>query len=130
LGKGKLFEFFGIDKIISAIHHFFESRLANIKEEIREKVAETLTKLFPLFTLIFCFTIFLLFTSLTLAFYFAQLLGSLVYGFGCVTLIYFTLSLILYLVIIKNKQLKEFLLSFVVIKKPKKGTKSNTKLLD
>ncbi len=130
MGKGKIFEFFGIDKVVYAIQNFFEGRLESIKEEIREKVADTLSKLVPFFMLVFCFAIFLVFTSFTLALYLSQLFENLVYGFGAVTLFYLVVTITLYVVIIKNNALKEFFLSMVPKKAGGKNIKYDRKLLN
>jgi hypothetical protein len=95
--KSKLLGLLGLDKIIESLQKLLEVRIAMIREEIEEKVAEKLAKVLPMLLVVASVTLLVLFASLTLAFYLTELTDSYVYGFGIVTLFYLLLTIIFYL---------------------------------
>tara|TARA_R110002012_G_scaffold108855_2_gene252044 strand:- start:52759 stop:53118 length:360 start_codon:yes stop_codon:yes gene_type:complete len=94
--KSKLLELLGLDKIIESLQKLLEVRIAMIREEIEETVAEKLAKILPILLVVSTMTLLVLFASLTLAFYLAEILDSYVAGFGIVALFYFLLTLVFY----------------------------------
>lgn len=95
--KSKLLGLLGLDKIIESLQKLLEVRIAMIREELEQKVAEKLAKILPLLLVIASLTLLVLFASLTLAFYLTDILDSYVYGFGIVALFYLSLTIIFYL---------------------------------
>lgn len=95
--KSKLLELLGLDKIIESLQKLLEVRIAMIREEIEEKVAEKLAKILPILFVVASVTLLILFASLTLAFYLTEIFDSYVYGFGIVALFYLLLTIIFYL---------------------------------
>lgn len=95
--KNKLLELLGLDKLIETIQGLVEVRVAIVKEEIQDKVSETLAKILPLFMFLLAFTFVILFGSLTLSYYLADKFDSYIYGFGIVSIGYLILSIVLYL---------------------------------
>jgi len=95
--NSKLLGLLGLDKIIESLQKLLEVRIAMLRTEIEEKVAEKLAKLLPLLLVIASLTLLVLFGSLTLSFYLSEILDSYVYGFGIVTLGYLLLTVIFYL---------------------------------
>lgn len=95
--KNKLLGLLGVDKLIDNIQHLVEVRVNIIKNELQEKVAEGLAKVLPLIFLLLSLSIFLIFASITLAFYLSGLFESLVYGFGTVALLYLIITVIFFL---------------------------------
>lgn len=106
--NSKLFGLLGLDKIIESLQKLLEVRIAMIRTEIEEKVAEKLAKLLPLLLVGASFTLLILFASLALAFYLTEIMESYVYGFGIVALIYLLLTISFYL-LKDNKGLKKAL---------------------
>ncbi|MBK6265601.1 phage holin family protein [Marivirga sp. S37H4] len=105
--KNKLLGLLGVDKLIDTIQRLIEVRVSMIRNEIKDKIKEGIEKAIPLILLFVSISVFVLFASFTLAFYLSSLFDSLVYGFGCVSLIYLMLSLLFFLLKksekIKNK---------------------------
>ena len=95
--NSKLLGLLGLDKIIESLQKLLEVRIAMIRTEIEEKVAEKLAKLLPLLLVGASLTLLILFASLTLAFYLSEIMESYVYGFGIVALVYLLLTIIFYL---------------------------------
>ncbi len=95
--KNKLLGLLGLDKLIDSVQRLIEVRVSIIKNEIEQKVKEGLEKAIPIILFFLTMSVFMLFISLTLAFYLSDILQSYVYGFGIVSLIYLVISLILFL---------------------------------
>ena len=93
--KSKLLGLLGIDKIIDSLQNLLEVRIAMIREEVEETVAQKLAKVLPLLLVVAAFSMLMLFASLTLAFYLAQVMDSYVYGFGIVGLVYLLFTVVL-----------------------------------
>lgn len=104
--KNKILELLGVDKILESIQKLIEVRIALIRNEVEEKIAEKLAKVLPLMLVIFTFSILIMFASITLAFYLSGIFESLVIGFGIVTLFYLIVTIIFYL-LKDNKNLKD-----------------------
>lgn len=92
--NSKLLGLLGLDKIIESLQKLLEVRIAMIRTEIEEKVADKVAKLLPLLLVGASFTLLILFGSLTLAFYLTEIMESYVYGFGIVALVYLLLTII------------------------------------
>jgi F0F1-type ATP synthase membrane subunit a len=95
--KSKLLGLLGLDKIIESLQNLLEIRIAMIRDEVEETVAEKLARVLPLLLVVSAFTMLILFASLALGFFLAEVLGSYVYGFGAVALVYLVLTIILFL---------------------------------
>lgn len=95
--KSKLLELLGLDKIIESLQKLLEVRIAMIREEIEQKIAEKLSKVLPILLIVASLTLLVLFASLTLSFYLTEVLNSYVYGFGIVALFYLLLTIIFFL---------------------------------
>jgi hypothetical protein len=95
--NSKLFGLLGLDKIIESLQKLLEVRIAIIREEIEEKIAEKLAKALPLLLVVATTTLLVLFASLTAAFYLSEIMGSYVYGYGIVALFYLLLTIVFYL---------------------------------
>lgn len=104
--KNKLLEILGIEKIINSIQGLIETRVAIIKEEIEEKVANSLAKAIPILMIIFSFFLFILFASITLGLYLSMVLDNSILGFGIIATLYLIVAIVLYL-IRNNKAHKE-----------------------
>jgi len=92
--KNKLLGLLGLDNLIESLQKLLEVRIAMIREEIEQKVAEKLAKLLPLLLVVSSISLLILFASLTLAFYLTEIMESYVYGFGIVSLGYFLMTII------------------------------------
>jgi lysylphosphatidylglycerol synthetase-like protein (DUF2156 family) len=95
--SSKLLGLLGLDKIIESLQKLLEVRIAMIRTEIEEKVAEKLAKVLPLLLVMASLSLLILFASLTLAFYLTEITESYVYGFGIVALGYLLLTIVFYL---------------------------------
>lgn len=96
--KSKILELLGVEKLLDTIQKIIEVRISLIKEEAQQKIAGTLSTLLPLLLFLLSLLSLILFCSLTLAFYLAELCNSVPAGFGLVSLFYLVLSIIFYFV--------------------------------
>ena len=110
--NSKLLGLLGLDKMIESLQKLLEVRLAMLKEEVEEKVAEKLSTFLPLIMVTAAVSLLILFCSLTLAFYLSDLIGGFVYGFGIVTLGYFLLTIVVFL-IKDSKFLKKAFIDYI-----------------
>ena len=94
--KSKLLELLGLEKIIESLQNLVEVRIAIIKSEVETKIAEKIANILPLLFLVGSLSLVILFGSLTLAFYLADVLDSFIYEFGLVALFYLILTIIHY----------------------------------
>lgn len=100
--KNKLLEILGIEKIINSLQNLLEIRIAIIRSEMEEKVAQSIAKALPLLFIMLSVFLFFLFGSITLGLYLSIATGSTIMGFGIITAFYLVLALLFYL-IRKNK---------------------------
>ena len=100
--KNKLLEILGLEKIIHSIQSLVETRIALIKEEIEEKVAESIAKAIPIVMIALAAFLFILFGSITLGLYLSIVLESYIAGFGIITAFY--LLLVILFAILKNSK--------------------------
>ena len=96
--KNKLLEILGVEKIMNAIQGLIETRVAMVKEEIEEKVANSLAKAIPILLVIFSIFLFILFGSITLGLYLSMVMDNSIAGFGIIAVLYLIVGIVLFLI--------------------------------
>lgn len=82
-----------IDELKTQLKEYAELRLALFKVESTGQLAKSTGQLFSYLVILFLLFFVLLFFSLVSGFYFANLLGSSIAGFGVIALLYLLLAL-------------------------------------
>ena len=96
--KNKLLEMLGIEKLVQSLQSMVENRVAMIKEEVEEKVIQSIAKAIPLLLFLFAICLFVVFGSIALAIYITQLTSSAIIGFSSISGFYLLLAIVLYLI--------------------------------
>lgn len=90
--KHKILELLGFEKISDMITDYVETRMEILRVQVQERISDVLIQLLPWVIVLLCFSAFLLFASLALAFYLGSLFHNTFYGFGIVALFYLLLT--------------------------------------
>ncbi|ELR69933.1 hypothetical protein C900_04456 [Fulvivirga imtechensis AK7] len=96
--KKGFFNFLKLDSLFDHLTAFIESKIEIYKIQIREELAQTISKIMVWLLLASVFFFFFLFLNLALGYYLGSILNSLFYGFliisGSYLLIFFILFLL------------------------------------
>jgi len=103
-----------MDDLLSDAKAYLETRVEYTRLYVVEKVSRAFADLVTNVTVIICFTLAFLFGTVTLALYLSDILGSYTKGFGCVSLIYLALAIIVYFT--KDKYIEKGITNFAIRK--------------
>jgi sugar phosphate permease len=103
-----------IEDIISDAKGYIDNRIEYTKLYMVEKVSRTFADLVTTTAVIVCFVLAFLFGTITLALFLSDVLGSYTRGFGCVSLIYILLAVIVYFT--KDKYIEKAIINFSIRK--------------
>ncbi|WP_406824537.1 phage holin family protein [Pedobacter sp. KACC 23697] len=103
-----------IEDLVDDAKGFLEARVEYARLYIVEKASKIFADLVTSTAVIVCFILAFLFGSVTLALYVSDLLGSYAGGFGCVSLFYILLAIIVYLT--KDKYIEKAIINVAIRK--------------
>ncbi|GAA4204676.1 hypothetical protein GCM10022289_23000 [Pedobacter jeongneungensis] len=103
-----------IEDLLDDAKGFLEARVEYTRLYIVEKASKIFADLVTSTAVIVCFILAFLFGSVTLALYVSDLLGSYAGGFGCVSLFYILLAIIVYLT--KDKYIEKAIINIAIRK--------------
>ncbi len=103
-----------IEDLVEDAKTYLQTRGEYLRLYLVEKVAKTVADLVTNTTVIVCFVLAFLFGSVTLALFLSDVLGSFTRGFGCVSLIYIALAVIVYLT--KDKYIEKAIINIAIRK--------------
>ncbi|MFF5381798.1 phage holin family protein [Pedobacter suwonensis] len=103
-----------IEDLVDDAKGFLDARVEYTRLYIVEKASKIFADLVTSTTVIVCFILAFLFGSVTLALYVSDLLGSYAGGFGCVSLFYILLAVIVYLT--KDKYIEKAIINIAIRK--------------
>jgi hypothetical protein len=103
-----------IEDLVDDAKGFLEARVEYTRLYLVEKVSKVFADLVTSTAVIVCFILAFLFGSVTLALYLSDVLGSYAGGFGCVSLFYILLAIIVYLT--KNKYIEKAIINVAIRK--------------
>ena len=103
-----------IEDLVSDAKAYLESRIEYTRLYVVEKVARIFADLITNATVIICFTLAFLFGTITFALFLSDVLGSSTRGFGCVSLIYLALAIIVFLT--KDNYIEKGIINFAIRK--------------
>lgn len=104
----------GIEDIFEDAKGYLEARVEYTRLYLLEKVSKIFADLVTSTAVIVCFILAFLFGSVTLALFLSSVLGSYTGGFGCVSLIYILLAVIVYLT--KDKYIEKAIINIAINK--------------
>jgi len=103
-----------IEDLVDDAKGFLEARVEYTRLYLVEKASKIFADLVTSTAVIVCFILAFLFGSVTLALYVSDLLGSYAGGFGCVSLFYILLAIIVYLT--KDKYIEKAIINVAIRK--------------
>ena len=103
-----------IEDIVDDAKGYLEARIEYTRLYLVEKVSKIFADLVTNTAVIVCFILAFLFGSVTLALFLSDVLGSFTRGFGCVSLIYILLAVIVYST--KDKYIEKAIINVAVRK--------------
>ncbi|MFC3561081.1 phage holin family protein [Pedobacter jamesrossensis] len=103
-----------IEDLVDDAKGFLEARVEYTRLHLLEKVSKIFADLVTSTAVIVCFILAFLFGSVTLALYLSDVLGSNAGGFGCVSLVYILLAVIVYLT--KDKYIEKAIINVAIRK--------------
>ncbi|TCD12853.1 phage holin family protein [Pedobacter frigidisoli] len=103
-----------VEDLIEDAKGFLEARVEYTRLYIVEKASKIFADLVTSTVVIVCFILAFLFGSVTLALYLSDVLGSYAGGFGCVSLIYILIAVIVYLT--KDKYIEKAIINVAIRK--------------
>ncbi|MFD2285360.1 phage holin family protein [Pedobacter petrophilus] len=104
----------GIEDIFEDAKGYLEARVEYTRLYLVEKVSKIFADLVTNTVVIVCFILAFLFGSVTLALFLSSVLGSYTGGFGCVSLIYILLAVVVYLT--KDKYIEKAIINIAISK--------------
>ena len=103
-----------IEDLVDDAKGFLEARVEYTRLYLVEKASKIFADLVTSTAVIVCFILAFLFGSVTLALYLSDVLGSYAGGFGCVSLFYILLAIIVYLT--KDKYIEKAIINVAIRK--------------
>ncbi|WP_131537453.1 phage holin family protein [Pedobacter nototheniae] len=104
----------GIEDLVEDAKGYVEARIEYTRLYLVEKASKVFADLVTSTAVIVCFILAFLFGSVTLALYLSSVLHSYAGGFGCVSLIYIALAIIVYLT--KDKYIEKAIINVAIRK--------------
>ena len=104
----------GIEELYEDAKAYVDTKVEYTRLYLVEKVSKIFADVVTNAFVVICFVLAFLFATLTLALFLSDLLGSYTQGFGCVTLIYLLLALIVYFT--KDKYIEKAIINLTIKK--------------
>ncbi len=103
-----------IEDLVSDAKAYLDTRVEYTRLYLVEKISKVFADLVTSAAVIICFILAFLFGTVTLALFLSDLLHSFTKGFGCVSLIYILLAIIVY--VTKDKYIEKSIINFAIRK--------------
>lgn len=113
-----------IHGIIEDTKEYLETRAEYLRLHVLERATKLLADMITQFTVVCTCILAFLFGSVTLAFYLAEVLGTNARGFGCVSLLYLMIAIVVYFT--KDKYIETGLINFMIRKYFKRHLEEDT----
>ncbi len=104
--------------LIDEAKEYLDNRVEYFRLVAVERISRLFADIITQTTFIVCGVLAFLFGSVTLAFFLSDVLGSFTKGFGCVSLLYLLIALIVFFT--KDKYIEKSIINFVIRKYFKK----------
>ncbi len=103
-----------LEDLLSDAKEYVDDKIAYTQLYLVEKISKTVADAITSLAVIICFLMAFLFASVTLALFLSDVLGSFTRGFGCVSLIYLVIAILVYLT--KDKYIEKGITNFAIRK--------------
>jgi len=103
-----------IEDLVDDAKGFLEARVEYTRLYLLEKISKVFADLVTSTTVIVCFVLAFLFGSVTLGLYLGEVLNSYAGGFGCVSLLYILIAVIVYFT--KDKYIEKAIINIAIRK--------------
>ncbi|MNK66537.1 hypothetical protein D3C87_858560 [compost metagenome] len=103
-----------IEDLVDDAKGFLEARVEYTRLYLLEKISKVFADLVTSATVIVCFVLAFLFGSVTLGLYLGEVLNSYAGGFGCVSLLYILIAVIVYFT--KDKYIEKAIINIAIRK--------------
>jgi len=98
-----------IEELLSDARSYLDARMEYVRLSLVEKVSRGVANVITSSVVVICFVLAFLFGTITLALFLSDVLGSFTKGFGCVSLIYLAIAIIVYLT--KDKYIEKAIIN-------------------
>ncbi|RZK77993.1 MAG: phage holin family protein [Pedobacter sp.] len=102
----------GIEDLYDDAKAYLETKVEYTRLYLVEKISKIFADIVTNLVVVICFVLAFLFGTFTLALFLSDVLGSYTKGFGCVSLIYVLLALIVYYT--KDKYIEKAIINFTI----------------
>lgn len=103
-----------IEDLVDDAKGFLEARVEYTRLYLLEKISKVFADLVTSTTVIVCFVLAFLFGSVTLGLYLGDVLNSYAAGFGCVSLLYILIAVVVYFT--KDKYIEKAIINIAIRK--------------
>ncbi len=103
-----------LEELLSDAKEYVEDKIAYTRLYLVEKIAKAVADVITNTVVVICFVLAFFFASITLALFLSDVLGSFTRGFGCVSLIYLIIAILVYLT--KDKYIEKGIINFAIRK--------------
>lgn len=104
----------GIDDLVDDAKGYLEARVEYTRLYLVEQISKVFADLVTNLVVVVCFVLAFLFGTVTLALYLSEVLGTNTRGFGCVSIIYIALAIIVYFT--KDKYIEKAIINTTIRK--------------
>jgi hypothetical protein len=101
-----------IEELFTDARSYLDSRMEYVRLSLVEKVSRAVADLITSSVVVICFVVAFLFGTITLALFLSDVLGSFTRGFGCVSLIYLAIAIVVYLT--KDKYIEKAIINLAI----------------
>ena len=98
-----------IEDLFSDARSYLDARMEYVRLSMVEKVSRGAANIITGSVVVVCFVLAFLFGTITLALFLSDVLGSFTKGFGCVSLIYLAIAIVVYLT--KDKYIEKAIIN-------------------
>jgi len=102
----------GIEDLYQDAKGYLDTKVEYMRLYLVEKISKVFADVVTNAVVVVCFVLAFLFGTVTLALFLSDVLGSYTRGFGCVSLIYILLALIVYYT--KEKYIEKAIINFTI----------------
>jgi uncharacterized membrane protein YbhN (UPF0104 family) len=101
-----------IEDLFSDARTYLDARVEYVRLSMVEKVSRAVANLITSSVVVICFALAFLFGTVTLALFLSDVLGSYTRGFGCVSLVYLAIAIVVYLT--KDKYIEKGIINLAI----------------
>jgi len=101
-----------IEELLSDAKTYLDARMEYVRLSLVEKVSKGVANMITSSVVVISFVLAFLFGTITLALFLSDVMGSFTRGFGCVSLIYLAIAIVVYLT--KDKYIEKAIINVAI----------------